>query len=175
MIDSYVERAFSALLTNAVDKEKIMENFLDKFKDPSEPISANRRWRTACRIISKKLVHDNIVVRRKSVSELLKTIRNIDQQSINDDSFEKGLHTVSSEPYYHDTSYNSPALREETIVDHKTRLLRTKVRSHIGTNEYSLEGVVIAVDGDGKCHLNIEDRKEVSLNTWKCDLHVKNS
>ena len=173
MIDSYVEKAFSELLTNAVDKEKIMEKFLDKFRDLSEPMSANKRWRTACRIISKKLVHDNIVVRRKCVGELLKTIRNIGQQSINDNSFEEGLHTASSEPYYHDTSYKSPALREETIVDHKARLLRTKVRSHIGTNEYSLEGVVIAVDGDGKCHLNIEDREEVSLNTWKCDLTCK--
>ena len=98
MIDSYVEKAFSELLTNAVDKEKIMDKFLDKFKDLSVPMSSNKRWRTACRIISKKLVYDNIVVRRKFVGELLRTIRNIGQQSINDDSFEEGLHTVSSEP-----------------------------------------------------------------------------
>ena len=112
-------------------------------------------------------------MKRKSVGELLNTIRNIGQQSINDDSNEEGLHTVSIEPYYYDTSYKSPALREETIVNHKTRLLRTKARSHIGTNEYSLEGIVIAVDVNGKCHLNIEDREKVSLNKWKCDLTCK--
>jgi len=46
------------------------------------------------------------------VKEFMKTVRSIGQQCINDDSFQEGLHTVSSEPYFFDTSYKVLALRE---------------------------------------------------------------
>ena len=46
----------------------------------------------------------------------------------------------------------------------------TKVRSFINKNEYSLDGIAIAVDNDGKCHLNLHDDDENSSKTWKCGL-----
>ena len=119
-----------------------------------------------------KLVNGNLALRKKSVGELLKTIRSINQQSISDDTFEEGSHTISSEPYFHDTAYKDPALEEVIIIDHKNRSLATEVKSFINENEYSLEGTVIAVDKNGKCYLELEDLQSHSK-TWKCNLTCK--
>ena len=66
----------------------------------------------------------------------MKTIRTINQQSLSDDTFEEGSHTVSSEPYFHDTAYKDPTLEEVTITDHRSRNLATEVKSFIDENEY---------------------------------------
>ena len=50
------------------------------------------------------------------VGELLRTVRLIGQQTFSEEAFEEGLHTVSSEPYFRDTSYKCPALKEVTVV-----------------------------------------------------------
>ena len=57
------------------------------------------------------MVHDNLALRKKCVGEFLKTIRTISQQSFGVDAFEDGSHSVSSEPYFHDTSYKDPAMK----------------------------------------------------------------
>ena len=58
------------------------------------------------------------------LSELL-----VSQQSLDDDTFEEGSHTVSSEPhtYFHDVAYKDLALEEVTIIDCKSRRLATEV------------------------------------------------
>ena len=180
MIDGFVERCFNELLSDESNKEKITEKFLQKFKNLSEEFSAAKRWNTACRIVAKRLVHDNLNLRKKLVGELLKAIRSISQQSISTDSFEEGSHTVSSEPYYRETSYKSPALKEITIVDRENKCLITKIKSHIDKDEFSLEGIIIAVDTKGRCHLRLQDKKdttevptEVSPKIWKCDVTCK--
>ena len=81
------------------------------------------------------------------------------------DAFEDGSHSVSSEPYSHDTSYKDPAMKEVLVID-KTKILKTEQRSVIDENEYSLDR--IAVDSDGKCYLNLDD--ENYTKTWKCNL-----
>ena len=61
---------------------------------------------------AKKVVRDNLALRRKLVGELLKSVRLIGQQTFSEEAFEEGLHTVSSEPYFRDTSYKCPALKD---------------------------------------------------------------
>ena len=92
----------------------------------------------------------------------MKIIRVVGKQSIGDDTFEEGSHTISSEPYFHDTAYKDPALEMITIIDCKNRRLGTKMKSHVGDNEYSLEEIVIAVD-----------EQQSSSKTWKCILSCK--
>ena len=84
------------------------------------------------------------------------------------DAFEDGSHSVSSEPYFHDTSYKDPAMTEVLVIDCKKKILKTEQQSVIDENEYSLDGIAIAVDSNGKCYLNLDDEK--SSKTWKCDL-----
>ena len=175
MIASFVEKSFSSLSDDKSNKEKITPKFLEKFKNLSEEMSHTKRWNTACHLIAKKLVRDNLALRRKLVGELLNIIRAIGQQLINDDSFEGGSHTVSSEPYYRDTAYKSPASRKVTIIDRENKCLATKVATHIDANEFSLEGILIAVDNNGRCYLNMEhgNDTEVSSKIWKYDVTYK--
>ena len=104
------------------------------------------------------------------VGELLKTVRSISQQTFSEEAFEEGSHTLSSELYFRDTSYKSPALKEVTVIDHENKCLVTELRS-IDENEYSLDEIPIAVDSDGRCHLNVDDEK--GSKTWRCDLTCK--
>ena len=99
---SYIEKVFNGILK---DKDTIMENCIQKFKSISKDIGNDKRWKAACYIVRKKMVRDNLALRKKSVGELLKTIRTISQQSFSMDAFEDSSHSVSSEPYFRDTSY----------------------------------------------------------------------
>jgi len=65
------------------------------------------------------------------VKEFMKTVRSIGQLCIDDNSFQEGLHTVYSEPYFVDISYKMPASREITVIDRKNRCLTTEVTSVI--------------------------------------------
>ena len=112
------------------------------------------RWRSACHIVAKKIVQDNLALRRKLVGELLKIFQSISQQTFSEEAFEEGSHTLSSEPYFRETSYKSPALKEVTVIDRKKKCLVTELRS-IDENEYSLDEIPVAVNSNGMCHLNM--------------------
>jgi len=60
---------------------------------------------SACCLVSKKLVHDSIVLRRKAVSEFLSTIRGINKKNIDIITFDNGQHSTASEPYFFDMAY----------------------------------------------------------------------
>ena len=84
------------------------------------------------------------------MGELLTTVRSISQQTFSEEAFEEGSHTLSSEPYFHDTLYKSPALKEVTVIDCENKCLVTELRS-IDENEYSLDEIPITVDSDDEC------------------------
>jgi len=67
-----------------------------------------------------------------------------------------------------------PVSREITVIDHKNRCVTTEVRSVIDKIEFSLEGIVIAVDNDGKCYFKSEGGYDANpLKTWKYDFRCK--
>lgn len=75
LINDYVDNDFNELIkTDAADKEKIMENFSEKFKYLLQKMSTTKRWNTACRLLAKKLVHENVSVRKKMVGELMNSV-----------------------------------------------------------------------------------------------------
>lgn len=103
-----------------------------------------------CKLVAKRLVHENLSVRKKAVGELLKAIRNIREQPLDDSMFEQGLHSKSSEPFYAETAYKVLAASEETVVDQ----------------------VTIAIDENAVCHLSLDD--EVADNKgWPCSILCK--
>ena len=155
------------IFNKEIDKEKISEKFSEKFENLVDEMPVANRWRSAYRIVAKKVVRDNLALRRKLVGELLKVVRSISQQTFSEEAFEEGSHTLSSETYFCETSYKSPALKEVTVIDRKKKCLVTELRS-IDENQYSLDEIPIAVDSDGRCHLNMDDEKGSKI--WKCDL-----
>ena len=76
---------------------------------------------TAYRLVGKRLVYENLSVRKKAVGDLLKAIRNIREQPLDDSMFEQGSHTKSSEPFFTETAYKVSAASEKTAVDHVSR------------------------------------------------------
>ena len=169
-VEKYVEKVFDEIFNKEIDKEKLSEKFSEKFENIVDEMPVANRWKSACSIVAKKVVRDHLALRRKLVGELLKTVQSISQQTFSEEAFEEGSHTLSSEPYFHDTSYKSPALKEVTVIDRENKCLTTELRS-IDENEYSLDEIPIAVDRDGRCHLNVDDEKESK--TWRCDLTCK--
>ena len=171
MIESYIENIVNKLLKDEVDKNEIMDKFMLNFEQISKDTGNDEKWKAACRIVSKKLVRNNLALRRKSVGEFLNAIRMIAQQSFGVDTFEEGSHSVSSEPYFRETSYKDPAMKEVLVIDRTRRILKTEQRTVIDENEYSLDRIAIAADIDGKCYLNLDDEK--SCKTWKCTIACK--
>ena len=103
-MEKYVDKVFDEIFNSEINKDNIVEMFSEKFENLAKEMPMSNRWRSACRIVAKKVVRDNLALRRKSVGELLKTVRLIGQQTFSEEAFEEGLHTVSSEPYFRDTS-----------------------------------------------------------------------
>lgn len=165
-VENYVDKVFDEIFNKDIDRNTIMENFSEKFGNLVKEMPISNRWRSACRIVAKKVVRDNLALRRKLVGELLKTVRNIDQQTFSEEAFEEGSHTISSEPYFRETSYKCPALKEVTVIDRKSKCLVTELRLP-DKNEYSLDEIPIAVDSEGRCYLNVDDEKPSK--TWKCN------
>ena len=133
-------KVFDEIFNSEIDKDNIVEMFSEKFENLAKEMPVANRWR--------------------SVGELLKTVRLIGQQTFSEEAFEEGLHTVSSEPYFHDTSYKCPALKEVTVIDRENKCLVTELRLSIDEN--------IVVDDNGRCYLNLHN--DTSSKTWKCDL-----
>ena len=65
-----------------------MEKFLERFGNLAKEMSISNRWRSACCIVAKKVVQDNLALRTKLVGELLKTVRSIGQQTFSEEAFE---------------------------------------------------------------------------------------
>ena len=64
MIEDYVENVFSEIVKGEVDKEKIAEQLMQKFKKLSMDMCTTERWKAACRIVDKKLVNDNLAFKK---------------------------------------------------------------------------------------------------------------
>ena len=58
-VEKYVERVFDEIFNKQIDKEKILKKFSEKFENLVDEMPVANRWRSACRIVAKKIVHDN--------------------------------------------------------------------------------------------------------------------
>ena len=153
----------------------IVDQFLLKFKEAAKDMSPKEAFTMACQLIGKRLVHDNLALRKQMVGEFLYTIRTIQQQSLDDSNFEHGVHTKSSEPYFADVAYKVSAASDITVINRDKRCLTTKNNVLIEVaNEADLTKVAIAVDTNGTCHLSLDDDCDViQSNSWKCNIMCK--
>ena len=166
----YVEKVFDEIYNKDIDKDKIIAKFLEKFENIAEDTPISTRWKPACCIFQRKLF-GSLELRRKLVGELLKVVRSISQHTFSEETFEEGTHTVSSEPYFRETSYKSPVLKEVTVIEWKNKCLVTESRLPNDEHECSLDEIPIAVDIDSRCHLNMDDEEQ--FKSWKCNVTCK--
>ena len=104
-----------------VNKDTIVKKFCKKFKLLNNEMSETHILDTAYKLVGKRLVHENLSIRKKAVGKLLKAIRKIREQPVDDSIFEQGSHTKSSEPFFTETAYKALAASEETVVDRINR------------------------------------------------------
>ena len=58
-VKKYVEKVFDEIFNKEIDKEKISEKFSKKFENLVHEMPIANNWRSACRIVAKKVVQDN--------------------------------------------------------------------------------------------------------------------
>ena len=92
----YIDNVVQQLIDYGVNKDTIVKKFCKKFK---------------------LLNNENLSIRKKAVRKLLKAIRKIREQPVDDSIFEQGSHTKSSEPFFAETAYKVSAASEETVVN----------------------------------------------------------
>ena len=73
-VEKYVDKVFDEIFNKEINKEEISEKFSEKFENLIDEMPVANRWRSACRIVAKKIVRDNLALRRKLVGELLKIV-----------------------------------------------------------------------------------------------------
>ena len=113
-MEKYIDEVFNEIFNSKIDKDNIVEMFSEKFENLAKEMPMSNRWRSACRIVAKKVVRDNLALRRKLVGELLRTVRLIGQQTFSEEAF-------AYRTYFRDTSYKCPGLKEVTVVDRENK------------------------------------------------------
>ena len=121
-VEKYVDKVLDKIFNKRKSIKRTYQKFSEKFENLINEMAIANRWRSACRIVAKKVVRDNLALRRKLVGELLKIVRSISQQTFNEEAFEEGSHTLSSGTYFCETSYKSPALKKVTVIDRKRNI-----------------------------------------------------
>ena len=124
---SCVDSMIKGLLQQKETCSAIVNRFTELFYSIVDEMSLTTRKKTACRIVSRKLIHEALSTRKTSVGVLLRSLRKISGiQLVSEDDLEIQLHSSASEPYYYETAYKFSAPEEVTIVDHDNRCLVTK-------------------------------------------------
>ncbi|XP_065893087.1 uncharacterized protein [Dysidea avara] len=169
---SCVDSMIEGLLQQKETCSAIVNRFTKLFYSIVDEMSLTTRKKTACRIVSRKLMHEALSTRKTSVGVLLRSLRKISGiQLVSEDDLEIQLHSSASEPYYYETAYKFSAPEEVTIVDHDNRCLVTRSKSS-DPQECPLYSTVIPVDERGRCVLAEEvgtgrtsdDRPK----SWRC-------
>ena len=167
-----MEKVFDEIFNKGIDTDKIIAKFSEKFENIAEDMLISTRRKPAFRIVAKKIVRHSLEFRRKLVGELLKVVKSINQHTFSEEAFEESSHTISSEPYFRETSYKSPIIKEEvTVIDWKKKCLVTESQSPNDEHKYLLDEIPIAVDNDESSYLNWDDEKQTK--SWKCDATCK--
>ena len=102
-IDNVVQQM--QLMDYGVNKDTIVKKFCKKFKLLNNEMSETHILDTAYKLVGKRLVHEDLSIRKKVVGKLLKAIRKIREQPVDDSIFEQGSHNESSEPFFAETAY----------------------------------------------------------------------
>ena len=103
--------------------------------------------RTVCRLAARKLLNKSLQMRKENVGFLLKSIRSIKSTQITQrEDFGKGCHTMASEPYFYDSSY-----------------------------QYVKRNSPIPINEDGQCLIvnEIYTDKENTPQKWECSSECK--
>ena len=169
----YIDNVVQQLMDYGVNKDTIVKKFCKKFKLLNNKMSETHILDTAYKLVGKRLAHENLSIRKKAVGKLLKAIRKIREQPVDDSIFEQGSHTKSSEPFFAEIVYKALAASEETVVDRINRhVLKLKKVTFDERVKVNVIDIVIGIDGNAVCHLSFDD--EVDENSsWPCSILCK--
>ena len=153
------------LIEALLQKKEICSDFIEKFSKVYSTTAGSMSYvvkeKTACRLVSKKMVRDALLARKGHVGNLLKSVRKINAiQLETEDDLLEGCHTISSEPYFYDTGYKSSCLKQVTVVDHDKRCLVTQAKCP-EVDECALHYMTIPVDEKGRCVLSEQVGAEI--------------
>ena len=125
MISEYIDRVAQQVLHSKVDIKSIV---LEQFKSVTTEMSPMESLATACRLISKRLIYDNLTLRKQMVGEFIQTIRSIIIITTISGRyyFWRWFTYKYSEPYFAEVAYKVSSASEITVIDHDNRCLATK-------------------------------------------------
>ena len=159
-----------------------IQKFSKVYSTTAGSMSHAVKEKTACCLVSKKMVHDALSTRKDNVGIFFKkSARKINAiQLETEDELLQGCHTISSEPYFYDTGYKSSCLKQVTVVDHDKRCLVSQAKCP-EIDECALHYMAIPVDEKGRCFLvnengccvlseqvGEEKTSDDCLKHWKC-------
>jgi len=164
-LNMYVTNVNKSLIMDKETNECLVAKFNNAYHTLAAEMAPKLKVTTACRLVSKKLVCENIVLQRKAVSEFLSTIRGINKKNIGINTFDDGQHTTASEPYFFDTAYEALPAIYTTVVDRDKRCITSIKKPYVSENEAKLNSPII-VYSSGICLL--DGAEDIHPKTWKC-------
>ena len=106
LIKISLDQLISKILSNPEIKHSLTMSFNVLFKDDVRTLDNKTKARTACELASRKLLHQVLLLWKFNAGMLLKHIRQVNSLQINGkEDFGKTGHSLSSEPYFYESSY----------------------------------------------------------------------
>ena len=152
-VHTYVTTINKSLMEDKSIKESLTSRFNDVYNTLAAKMSPKIQSMTACRLVAKKLVRDSLTLRKKAVAQFLSTVRAINRQVIDINTFDNGQHTAASEPFFFDTAYKTLVALNTTVVDRKKKCVLSIKKPIVSQDETHLD-VAIAVHSSGFCLLD---------------------
>ena len=166
LLKKYIKGVASKFLSNPEVKLRLTMQFYKQYKAYAVTLNRRQKAKVTCKIAAKKFVYTILSVRKFNAGLLIKHVRNVNSQSIlSREDFGNACHTVSSEPFFYDTSYRHLADSSILKIDKKHKKLAF-IKPNLNPEEYFFSGP-IPVDENGKAHLfvsNIGDK----VKCWSC-------
>ena len=91
MVCDYIDNVVQQLMDYGVNKDTIFKKFCKKFQHLNNEMSETHILDTAYKLVSKRLVHENLSIRKKALGKLLKAIRKIREQPVDNSTKQKHL------------------------------------------------------------------------------------
>ena len=166
LLKKYIKGVASKFLSNPEVKLRLTMQFYKQYKAYAVTLNRRQKAKVACKIAAKKFVYTILSVRKFNAGLLIKHVRSVNSQSIlSREDFGNACHTVSSEPFFYDTSYRHLADSSILKIDKKHKKLAF-IKPNLNPEEHFVSGP-IPVDENGKAHLfvsNVGDK----VKHWSC-------
>ena len=161
LVKSYVEGILGEFMGNPEIKLCLTLKLRKQFPSYTEKLSNKMKAKTACRIAARHLVHEvlilrkksALILRKKSAGKFLKHVRDVNSLTIDSKAdFGDPSHSFHSEPFYYDTAYLHGFQPTKLIVDKAKKCL--SVENVAPASDQFSSSEPIPIDEQGKAHIS---------------------